>query len=171
MNIPNTQYNVNSLSKDQVDFLLSAISHEHTKCDQLLELMLSEQILLEKRNIEAIPKLLKEKTTLINEIEKSAERRLQMFGLKAIHKHHNAVFEQHVNKVDRLAEPWQQLKHCLDRCRNQNEINGRIIELSQKSIDRTINLFKQSLRPNNLTTYSAKGFAQQTPIHITGVEA
>lgn len=153
------------------EFLSTAISHEVNLCNELYELLAEEQKLLEKQDIDKINELLKEKSSVLNQLEQSAERRLSVFGIKVIHNHHSKLFEQQIQSNGLLMSQWQKLKDAMTRCKTQNEINGRIIELSQKSIDRTINLFKQSLRPQNLTTYSAKGLAQQTPLHIRSAKA
>ncbi len=153
------------------EFLGTAITHEVSLCHELYELLAEEQKQLETQNIDRINQLLKEKSSVLTQLEQSAERRLSVFGIKVIHNHHPQLFEQQIQSNAQLMPQWQKLKDAMTRCKTQNEINGRIIELSQKSIDRTINLFKQSLRPQNLTTYSAKGLAQQTPLHIRSAKA
>jgi flagella synthesis protein FlgN len=159
------------LEPNAQEFLSTALNHETQLCHKLFELLAEEQKQLETQNIDKISELLKEKSSVLSQLEQSAERRLALFGIKVIHRHQAQLFEQQIQNDERLIPLWNKLKDAMKRCKLQNEINGRIIELSQKSIDRTINLFKQSLRPQNLTTYTAKGLAQQTPLHIRSAKA
>jgi len=160
-----------TLDNNVVEFLQSAMNHELELCKTIHELLLSEQQLLEKQKSDELAKILTEKSNLINELEASTARRFSVFGIKVIHKNPQRLFESRIQSTPALMTTWQQLKEKMFSCQTQNQVNGRIIELSRQSVARTMNLFKQALRPNNLTTYSAKGMAQQTQLNISSAKA
>jgi flagellar biosynthesis/type III secretory pathway chaperone len=159
------------LDSNVTNFLKTAMSLEETLCQTLFELLADEQKCYETQNIDEISTILKEKSKLLDELEKSSEHRLAVFGIKSLLKNHQDIYEQQIASNTELLDQWKSLKTAMFRCKTQNEINGRIIDLSQKSLERTVNIFKQSLRPNNLTTYSSKGKAQQTQLHISSAKA
>ncbi|PWK49195.1 flagella synthesis protein FlgN [Pleionea mediterranea] len=159
------------LDSNVTNFLKTAMSREETLCQTLFELLADEQKCYETQNIDEISTILKEKSKLLDELEKSSEHRLAVFGIKSLLKNHQDIYEQQIANNTELLDQWKSLKTAMFRCKTQNEINGRIIDLSQKSLERTVNIFKQSLRPNNLTTYSSKGKAQQTQLHISSAKA
>ena len=159
------------LDSNVTNFLKTAMSREETLCQTLFELLADEQKCYETQNIDEISTILKEKSKLLDELEKSSEHRLAVFGIKSLLKNHQDIYEQQIASNTELLDQWKSLKTAMFRCKTQNEINGRIIDLSQKSLERTVNIFKQSLRPNNLTTYSSKGKAQQTQLHISSAKA
>ena len=159
------------LDANVINFLKTAMSREQSICQTLFELLADEQKCYETQNIDDVSAILKEKSKLLDELEKSSEHRLAVFGIKSLLTNHQSLFEQQIANHSELVNQWQSLKKAMFRCKTQNEINGRIIDLSQKSLERTVNIFKQSLRPNNLTTYSSKGKAQQTQLHISSAKA
>ncbi|WP_144395145.1 flagella synthesis protein FlgN [Pleionea sediminis] len=154
------------LDKNVRDFLSTAMSRELTLCQKLFELLSDEQTCYESQDIDKLNSILKDKGTLIDQIEESSKHRLAALGIKPLLQNHQSLFEQQIDGETSLGNQWQSLKDVMFRCKVQNEINGKIIMLSQKSLERSINIFKQALRPNNLTTYSSKGKAQQTQLHI-----
>jgi|GEM_PF-5388932 len=159
------------LEQNVKDYLTTALNHEINLTQKLYELLVNEQACYEKQELASLEGLLKDKASTLDQIEKSATQRLNIFGIKPLMKNHSQLFEQQIGQENGLKIIWNNLKELMFKCKTQNEINGRIITLSQKSLERTINIFKQSLRPNNLTTYTAKGKAQQTPINISAAKA
>ncbi|NVJ50847.1 MAG: flagellar protein FlgN [Gammaproteobacteria bacterium] len=153
------------------EFIMTAMNHEIQLAQTLFEQLSSEQTLLEKQAVDNLDSVLKQKAKLLDELEKSSTQRLGVLGIKPLLRNHNQLFEQQIAHDQGLVALWKKLAEIMFKCRTQNEINGRIIELSQKSLDRTLNIFKQSLRPNNLTTYSARGKAMQTPMTIASAKA
>ncbi|MEE4245830.1 MAG: flagellar protein FlgN [Kangiellaceae bacterium] len=159
------------LDTNQIIFLQTAMNHELNICRKLFELLADEQRQLETNQLEKVNQLLKEKKTLLDELEKMANQRLSCFGIKVIHANHSHLFEQNISGNQELSQQWRNLKMEMDKCHVQNEINGRIISLSRKSIERTMNTFRQSLRPNNTATYSANGKAVLGSISIASAKA
>ena len=152
-------------------FLQTAMNHELSLAKQLKEIMSQEQSCLETQKINDIAKLLKEKSAMLEELEASTVRRLAIFGIKVSHTNQQQLFEQNIATDSVLVDQWSELKDAIFQCKTQNEVNGKIIHWSRNSIERTMNLLRQSLRPNNLTTYSANGKAQQTQLNMSSAKA
>lgn len=148
------------------DFLVTTMSREQSLCNELYELLSDEQSCYETQDIDKLNGILKQKHKILDTLEESSKHRLGVFGIKPLLNNHQTLFEHQIQGDSTVVKQWEALKQQMFRCKVQNEINGKIISLSQKSLERTMNIFKQSLRPNNLTTYSSKGKAQQTQLHI-----
>ncbi|NVJ60380.1 MAG: flagellar protein FlgN [Gammaproteobacteria bacterium] len=152
-------------------FLLTALNNEINITGQLFELMSEEQSCYERQDVDHLQVILKDKNDLLNQIESSANNRLSLFNIRPIQKNHHQLFEQQISGQAELLARWNELKERMEKCRTQNEINGKIISLSQRSLERTLNLFKQAMRPDSLTTYTQKGMANRTSLSMSSAKA
>ncbi|MCO7226166.1 flagella synthesis protein FlgN [Pleionea sp. CnH1-48] len=151
-------------------FLKTAIRHELNLAQTLYDLLAQEQKYLEKRHVEGLNQCNEEKVKILSEIDQSSQRRLKVLGLRSITPNHIQLFESQLTDHE-LQREWDSLKDCFSQCKVQNEINGKIIELSQNSVTRAMNLLRQSRSQNNATTYSAKGYVSKSGNHLNSTKA
>ncbi|WP_157960515.1 flagella synthesis protein FlgN [Marinimicrobium alkaliphilum] len=144
--MPHTPLPSLSLLREQLNTDSGAI-HE------LKALLEQERSLLEARDTEALVPLIVRKDELQAILVKHARERqqwLEQAGLKSW-----SDFLNSRDTTTALIEPWHALADTFAQCQELNEINGRLIGRSRKTLEQLISLMRgQSLEPE---LYTAKG--------------
>ena len=114
---------------------------------ELLELLSAERNALSKNNGNALEAVAKQKRLLAEQLETSAERRskhlFETTGLATADM--QEYLDSSASSTDNqqpLKELWEQLVEILAQCREQNRLNGSILESSQRSIKQAIALLQ-----------------------------
>jgi len=119
----------------------------------LHDILNCEQSALEKRDFTELESLVKEKNTLVEQINQQQIPAIISQG-NVIQPKINQVRKYCVNSPE-LQAGWSELMRLVDQCNFKNEVNGRLINLVATSTKRTFNLIKGFDPDNNI--YDAKG--------------
>lgn len=117
---------------------------QEEKASQLLEILAHELEILKNREIPALEAKAQEKEqclSQIDQIDKTIKQQISLEELQA-----NATYAEQVDRITAL----------FAQCKEQNEINGQIINNSQIAINRFKGMLQKSIS-NNTLTYDQKG--------------
>ena len=108
----------------------------------LLDLLSAERDTLSKSNGKALEVLAKQKSELAEQLEISTQRRntylIESLGAATGDMHEYIDTCPATEDGQQLKSLWQQLTTMLNECREQNRLNGSILESSQRSIKQAI---------------------------------
>ncbi|TQV84878.1 flagella synthesis protein FlgN [Aliikangiella coralliicola] len=120
---------------------------------QLHDILNSEQVALENRDFASLTKLIKEKDSLVQTINKhNIPPILKQHGISVSSMNE---FKHYCFADEQLAPVWRELMGLVEKCSFKNEVNSRLIELLNVSCRRTFNLIKGFDPDNNI--YNASG--------------
>jgi len=132
---------------DQVKFNIETDIHA---CQELLKLMESERVALKERDVDSLQNIIDDKSTNLMKLESNARQRSQWAALS---QQTGPMEKSWVNIIEStnptMLPRWQELKENLQLCRNQNEINGKLLSRNQQIFTRLLNVVRgQSDAPN-----------------------
>lgn len=112
----------------------------------MLELFGDERNALARREFDALTKYTEEKATLVTQIEARDRECRTLLGSAGFDTNNEGV-EQYLHQHDAeqaapLPDLWRQLSTLLTECRDQNRINGGIVELSRQHIELSLTLVR-----------------------------
>lgn len=123
--------------------LQAALRQETAVAQRLYEVMAQEQSALQRMDSASIQALAQEKSRLLAALDQ------QLLARQKLVPNHQAegAIDTLINTFPAvIANPLQQavdqLRELLFRCHNQNEINGRIISASRRSVERSLSLIR-----------------------------
>lgn len=141
-----------------VPALLAQVKQELLLATRLYELLAQELAALERLDVESIQALAKEKNKLLIALdEQCALREKQfpdIFSSQELNLLSTGVSRSLSNELAHLVEDYRSL---LRHCQTQNEINGRIISLNRRSVERQLSMMRGS-QPDSMI-YNARGGA------------
>lgn len=140
--------------------LSQLLSQEIHLATQLLDLMLEEKNILENHSPEKLVTLTDTKTRCLDQIEMVSRSRSRLLqGLSSAPttvERMNQFIEQQPQTVrELLTTAVDKLEDILEKCRKQNATNGMIISVSQRNIQRNLNIIRGA--DNESMTYTPKG--------------
>ncbi len=121
--------------------------------ETLYDILNSEQLALEKRDFEALQKIVTEKNQMVSKINQHEIPPMIISMGKSITTMNQ--FKNYCLQNTDLVPVWQNLMQLVEKCCLKNEVNARLIELVTNSSQRTFNLIKGFDPDNNI--YNAKG--------------
>jgi len=156
-------------NKQQAQKLSQLLIQEANLAKNLLELMLEEKSLLEENRADKLTELTDRKATCLDQIEFGSRSRAQLLlGLSSkptTVARMNDFISKQVKQIQAiLNRKIDTLEEVLEKCRHQNSINGMIISMSQRNIQRNLNVIKGI--DQNTMTYTQSG--QTTPLDNKG---
>ena len=122
--------------------LPSLLHTQDEHLSQMQSILEEEFSLLEKHQALALPELTERKQLLLAEIENLDKQLAQLPEL--------------AQKLAAYPDEMTRIREKLDACQEQNDLNGRLLELSIVS-NRRLASFLSQLRDRNSLTYDAKG--------------
>ncbi|QGX38308.1 flagella synthesis protein FlgN [Permianibacter aggregans] len=143
----------------ELQTLRQALEQETELAQRLYEVLAQEQQALEQMASEQIHELAKLKTQLLMQMDEKMAVRQKLMPNANPQNGLESFLEQAPEMVARVLRPVvEQFREWLYRCHRQNEVNGRIIAGSRRSVERSLNL----LRGQNpdMVLYNAKGAAR-----------
>jgi flagellar biosynthesis protein FlgN len=131
---------------------VSLLKQETTVLEDLYGLLMKELVALKDRDSDLITDIAEAKNSKLNKLGMlDKQRQLYLEN----EEHYNEVHGGNtpfVNEIDKLSS---EIQICLDKCKQQNNINGGIIEMSQLFNEKILDIMcGNSDKP---TTYSAEG--------------
>ncbi len=155
---------------------LQLLQQDTIHCQQLLTLLQSEHAVLQQRDTAQLRQIVEAKQTLMMKLEGSAKQRTRWV---------NAMPEELITssetqtkwlallnamKEPALLDAWYALDGKLAECKAQNELNGRIINKGQRTLQQLVGLLRGKVA-NATNLYNAKGTTDQSKGPHTSVKA
>ena len=147
-----------------IDELENHIIKDKDSCARLHKLLLEEQEALKNRKPEVIENILEKKTALLLLLESSAKTRLswaQSVSKEPLQK----TWEEILNESNKpsLKVEWEALKVTTERCKQQNEINGKLLASGKKALGRVLDVFRgKTANPSLYNAYGSSSTQSQT---------
>lgn len=143
----------------EIQQLRQALEQETVLAQRLYEVLAREQQALEQLASEEIQELTKAKSTLLAEMDQKLSDRQKLIPVHL----QSGGLEDFLNKapeiVSRSLRPLiEGFREWIYRCHRQNEVNGRIIAGSRRSVERSLNLIRG--QNPDMVIYNAKGAAR-----------
>lgn len=127
-------------------FIKVCLEDELKYADGLLELLSAERNALAKNNGKEIENIAQQKRKLAEQLELSAGRRTshlkETSGMATADIRDYLVDCASTENGQELNILWQRLSDSLNKCREQNRLNGSILESSQRTIKQAIALLQ-----------------------------
>ncbi len=139
-----------------VEQLCELLSMECALAQRFYEVLAQEQLALERSDTAAIQALAKEKSRLVAAIDEQAGQRERLTGGRSFTQlRANCPASQQAT----LGEWLDRTAQLLTRCREQNDLNGRIIAATRRSVERALSLMRG--QQPDAVLYTASGAAQR----------
>lgn len=140
----------------------------------LLTLLQEEHDILQQRDHARLGALINDKQTLMAALEQNAKQRSVWvrFLVERTQLSNEACWERLLNELDSAQLPplWQQLQAIIAECKTHNEVNGKMIALSQRTLKQLTGLMRgQSMDTPDL--YTASGSTESRKHNHTVVKA
>ena len=142
--------------------LIHSLQQQNQCLEQIIELLKIENEAIVQSDTEHMGKLLDKKLPLLSQLDQYDQERRQAFQQLSGQTYGDQAFsdfiEQHTSGI--IQDLWQAIKLKLPECKDQNELNGRIISMRQKNTEQILQIL--SGRPANTSqTYSHLGQTSQ----------
>lgn len=140
----------------------SQLSSDIVSCETLLQLLQEERQALAERDLAALDTIIEKKTAALIDLETSAKVRASW--VKTFVDNHNLQVHDAKSIWDALIEEtapamlqtWQKLKELQQKCKQENEVNGKIIARNQKTFARLLEIMRGQTAAPNLYSSSGK---------------
>lgn len=126
------------------DTVTLLLNNQETELTKLHELLCNELDILKNRELQTLAQTSAEKEAILHNINQFDQQISQNTSLELLQQ--DAQYSEQVARIINL----------LRSCKNQNEVNGQIINNSQIAINRFKNMLQKSIS-NNTMTYDNKG--------------
>lgn len=127
--------------------LISLLQQESASLDELYAVLMKEFSALKVRNLDSITMFSEEKAALLDKLEKLDKER--QLCLQEENQVNNQIYSDEINHLNNKVET------SLNKCKNQNNINGGIIEMSKLFNEKMLDII--SGNSHQETTYGATG--------------
>ncbi len=131
---------------------ISLLKQEATTLEDLYGLLMKELVAVKARNTDSITVLAEEKNSMLNKLGMLDKQR-QLYVENE--EHHNEIHGSNTTFVNEMDKLSSEIQVCLDKCKQQNNINGGIIEMSQLFNVKILDIMCGNF--DKQTTYSAEG--------------
>ncbi|WP_020209438.1 flagella synthesis protein FlgN [Gilvimarinus chinensis] len=147
------------------------ITRDQQAAEQLLQLLEQESETLKQRDSQALADLVNAKSEHISVLEAhSSERSALLQSLSLNGDSDGWLSYMNSNpQLKPLIPAWEDFQRILARCKERNEINGKLIGRSQQTLKRLVNLIKG--KPESGELYNAKGNTTNNSLSNTVTEA
>jgi len=136
--------------------LADILSREELCLSRLQQSLERERKALEERLLGALEEAVKEKEHALEEAAELHRRRatlLEQYGFPDDESGVSRCIEQCAPSLSRELRPlWRRLHHLIRVCRDQNLVNGRILELNRQSLRQTLEILTQGAKGVELYT-------------------
>lgn len=146
------------MSEQAVRSLTHVLEQENLLASRLYEVLAQELAALERLDSDSIQSLAQEKNRLLVAMDEHAGLREKHFPNAFDNKMLKTIIDMAplalINTLHQLMSDYRSL---LDRCRTQNEINGRVINANRRSVERHLTVLRGH-QPDSVI-YTATGRA------------
>ena len=131
---------------------VSLLKQESSALEDMHGLLMKELIALKNRNSDVIAELAEAKNSILNKLGMlDKQRQLYVENEEHYNEIHggDVIFANEVNKLS------SKINLCLDKCKQQNNVNGGIIKMSQLFNEKILDILSGNF--DKQTIYSAEG--------------
>ncbi len=152
-----------SLPGDCQRELADILSMEKLCLCRLKESLEDEQTALENRQIDALEQAVKAKQDALQEAAELQQRRSTLLRQYGFSNDESGVLQCIAKCSPSLSREllplWEQLHTLIEQCRDQNLVNGRILELNDRCVQQTLAILTNGTQP--LELYSSHGISSR----------
>lgn len=157
-------------SRQQMKTLLE---REIESASRLLAILQKEHSVLTNNDVAGLEKLVPEKQALVAMLEKLGRQRTQLLDAGG-GGGNRQVLERYLQQCDSearhpLAKLWDQLQALAGECQHQNEVNGGILEIGRRHVQRVLSILRG--QANQAELYGPDGETTSNPLSQTLVKA
>lgn len=139
--------------------LSQQLAQEETFLRQFLDVLQKEHEILSERKLDALEEVVKHKQSVLDEFQQAVNERMQTLEQLGLDTAEDASVQRCIDEcadeIPDIAESWENLQHLLEECKEQNIINGAIIEVSTHSLNVALSILSDRTASTEL--YDAKG--------------
>ncbi len=138
--------------------LLDQLNAETTLAKTMAKALDDERDALANSDIGQIDHISQTKRSLLEKLETHARARLQLVTSMGYRRESGTVrqFLAQKDPSQALLQNWDRLNRQLQLCSDKNQVNGRIISLSQRKTEMALNVLRGQL-PKNNSAYNRLG--------------
>ena len=148
------------------------LSVELSLLQSLKDLMLDEKKAVEDNQVDKLIPIAEDKQLLLEQVEKASNTR-QLF----LNKHASGQsgldrlnsFISQSSASSQLRMQFDSVQEALQDCKNLNDTNAKIIAISQRNVERNLNILKGV--DNDAMVYTANGSTEASESRLGGVKA
>ncbi|MCP4273554.1 MAG: flagellar protein FlgN [Gammaproteobacteria bacterium] len=140
--------------------LSQLLNQESTFSANLLQFMLLEKDMLETNRHDELHKITESKADCLDQIEQTSRNRAQFLlavstAPSTVARMNEFIDKQHAPIQESLRNSLNELEQTLEQCRHQNAVNGMVISMSHRNVQRNLNILKGV--DKDTMTYTQKG--------------
>ncbi|MBD3669476.1 MAG: flagellar protein FlgN [Gammaproteobacteria bacterium] len=136
-----------------IERLPQQLAQELELLRQFYDVLMEEHDILEQRKTEHLDETTKRKQDLLDEFQGAVSERMAL--LEPINEDAQSVMSELAKQHSDIGGPWEELQQLLEQCKEQNIINGAIIEVSQHNLQIALSILTERTASTEL--YDAKG--------------
>lgn len=139
--------------------LSQQLAQEGTFLRQFHDVLLEEHSILSTRELDKLEDVVKHKQSILDEIQQAVNERMQTLQQLGMDNNEGSEVRRCIDEctgiIPEIGDSWTHLQSLLDECKEQNIINGAIIEISSESLKVALSILSD--RTANTQLYDAKG--------------
>jgi flagella synthesis protein FlgN len=154
-----------------ISSLREMIAQDSAALGQLKQLLAYEREQLEQRKQDELPRIIEQKSNLLDQLNNSAKQRQQILtalGLPANTQGWDTLLQRNLTTQPLLGD-WKLLVSEFEDCQSMNDINGKMIARSQQTLSHLLNLLRGKVPSPSL--YTAQGTKTQNTSSYTVAKA
>ena len=134
-----------------------------TSSSDLLQCLIKEHDALSLNQLDKLIPLSEQKQQLVAILDQLDQQRLSACT--------RSDFIAYLNNIDsKLASNWRSVTKSIKKCKQQNEVNGRLLNRRNSLARETLEIFT-GRKPNSTNTYGADGLQTSNTSIVTNLEA
>ena len=148
------------------------LNNELELLNSLKQLMLNEKAAVENNQVEELIPIAEVKQQILEQVEKASFNRQHFLNKHVQGQSGLAQLETYVmttRSPDNLMAQFNSLQQTLQDCQDLNNTNAKIIAMSQKTVERNLNILKGV--DENAMVYTADGSTEASQSRLNGVKA
>jgi len=130
---------------------------------ELLQCLIKEHDALSLNQLDKLIPLSEQKQQLVSTLDQLDQQRQSVCA--------KTDFIDYLNKLDsKLTSNWRSVRKSIEKCKQQNEVNGRLLNRRNSLARETLEIFT-GRKPNSSNTYGADGMQTSNSSIVTNLEA
>ncbi len=138
----------------------------------LKRLMLNEKEAVETNNVDQLIPIADDKQKLLQQVEQASFNRQDYLNKRVIGQRGLQQLQSYIAQTDSsegLYSQFKELQKALKECHDLNEVNAKVIAISQRNVERNLNILKGI--DDKTMVYTAKGSTEANQSRLNGVKA
>lgn len=150
----------------QLQILSSQLAHEGKLLRQLFDHLQDEHQCLSEKALDKLTTAVEAKKSVLDEFDIAVSSRMDTLSELGLDLEHEPepetlkLIQQSAEEVPEIMQYWKALEELLEQCKDQNTINGAIIEVSSHNLQTVYSLLTTP-SSDEADLYTAKGMAHK----------